>query len=87
MLEDSSGKRNFSLILQDLKEIFMKRRTFLQTVSASSLGLLTQTMFGQQPPKDKTIKKLPAGKVPAGTVASPGQKIIDRFQQVAEGGS
>lgn len=70
----------------------MKRRTFIQTVSASSLGLLAQSMVGQQTPKAKIKKQIPAGKIdpgklPTGTVASPAQKIIDRFQQVAEGGS
>ena len=58
----------------------MKRRTFIQSVSASTLGLLAPKMFGQDV-KGKLQKAPPVA------VQSPTQRIINRLQQVADGGS
>jgi hypothetical protein len=67
----------------------MKRRTFIQTASATALGWLAQASGAQQKKTPKTQPKVSPNisTKPPVLAQSPAQQIINRMQQVAEGGS
>jgi len=71
----------------------MKRRAFIQTASATALGLLAHASGAQQTKSPKVQPKVSPKVNPDVTKnipaigQSPTQQIINRMQQLADGGS
>jgi len=64
----------------------MKRRTFIQTASATAFAWLAQSAGAQQAKKNPKVQPKITVRPPM-TGQSPTQQIITRLQQLADGGS